>query len=62
MGILITLSVIMLPQLALTSKTLVGFNLDFIVLCFKSASKSCSSESSSPCSFRSRSIWQNLPV
>lgn len=35
MGLLITLTVIFLPNIALTSKTLVGFNLEFILLCFK---------------------------
>ena len=35
MGLLVTISIIMLPQLALTSQTLVGFNLNFILLCFK---------------------------
>lgn len=35
MGFLIVLSVIFLPQIALTSKTLVGFNVEFILLCFK---------------------------
>lgn len=35
MGLLIVLTVIFLPQIALTSKTLVGFNLEFMLLCVK---------------------------
>jgi type III secretion protein T len=35
MGLLIALTVIFLPNIAITSKTLVGFNLEFILLCFK---------------------------
>src|ERR1700722_14962343 len=35
MGLLIALTVIFLPNMALTSKTLIGFNLEFILLCFK---------------------------
>src|SRR5689334_21157896 len=35
MGILIALTVIFVPHMALTSKTLIGFNLTFIILCVK---------------------------
>jgi type III secretory pathway component EscT len=35
MGLLIVLTVIFLPQMAMTSKTLVGFNTTFIFLCAK---------------------------
>lgn len=35
MALLVVLTVILLPHIAMTSKTLVGFNLNFIVLCFK---------------------------
>jgi type III secretion protein T len=35
MGLLIALSVILLPHIALTSETLTGFNLTFILLCVK---------------------------
>jgi len=35
MGLLIVLTVIFLPNIALTSKTIVGFNLEYILLCFK---------------------------
>lgn len=35
MGLLIALTVIFLPNMALTSKTMIGFNLEFILLCFK---------------------------
>ena len=35
MGLLIALTVVFLPNMALTSKTLIGFNLEFILLCFK---------------------------
>jgi type III secretion protein T len=35
MGLLIALTFIMLPHILLTSKSLVGFNAEFIALCFK---------------------------
>lgn len=35
MGLLVVLTVIFFPQMALTSKTMMGFNLEFILLCFK---------------------------
>ncbi|MGC1879511.1 MAG: flagellar biosynthetic protein FliR [Rhabdochlamydiaceae bacterium] len=35
MGLLIALTVIFLPHMALTSKTLIGFNVTFMVLCVK---------------------------
>lgn len=35
MGFLITLTVIFLPEISLTSQTLVGFNVTFILLCIK---------------------------
>ncbi len=35
MGLLIVLTVIFFPQMALTSKTMMGFNVEFILLCFK---------------------------
>ena len=35
MGLLIALTVIFVPQMAVTSKTLIGFNLTFIILCVK---------------------------
>lgn len=35
MGLLIALTVIFLPNMALTSKTMIAFNLEFILLCFK---------------------------
>ena len=35
MGLLIVLTFVMMPQIALTSKTMVGFNIEFVVLCFK---------------------------
>jgi type III secretion protein T len=35
MGLLIALTVIFLPNMALTSTTLIGFSLEFILLCFK---------------------------
>ncbi len=35
MGLLIALTVIFLPNIALTSETLVGFNMTFIILCVK---------------------------
>src|ERR1043165_7176667 len=35
MGLLIALTVIFIPHMALTSQTLIGFNLTFIILCIK---------------------------
>ncbi len=35
MGLLVVLTVIFLPHMAVTSKTLIGFNFDFILLCGK---------------------------
>jgi type III secretion protein T len=35
MGLLIALTIILLPHMAITSKTLIGFNFEFLVLCFK---------------------------
>lgn len=35
MGLLVVLTVIFLPHMAVTSKTIIGFNLDFILLCMK---------------------------
>ncbi len=35
MGLLIVLTVIFLPQMAMTSKTMIGFNMEFIFLCVK---------------------------
>jgi type III secretion protein T len=35
MGLLIALTFVMLPQIAVTSKTMAGFNAEFILLCFK---------------------------
>lgn len=35
MGLLITLTVIFIPHMALTSETLIGFNIHFILLCAK---------------------------
>lgn len=35
MGILIALTVIFIPHMALTSKTMIGFNVTFIILCVK---------------------------
>lgn len=35
MGLLIALTVIFIPHLALTAKTMIGFNLEFIILCVK---------------------------
>lgn len=35
MGILIALTVIFIPHMALTSQTLIGFNMTFIILCVK---------------------------
>ena len=35
MGMLITLTVIFLPNIAMTSQTIVGFDIPFVLLCFK---------------------------
>lgn len=35
MGLLVAITIVMLPQIALTSKTMIGFNLEFAMLCFK---------------------------
>jgi type III secretion protein T len=35
MGLLIALTVIFVPQIAITSKTLIGFNMTYIILCVK---------------------------
>jgi len=35
MGLLIALTVIFIPQMVLTSKTMIGFNIEFIFLCIK---------------------------
>jgi type III secretion protein T len=35
MGLLVVLTVIFLPHMAITSKTLIGFNIEYILLCMK---------------------------
>src|SRR5690242_11819080 len=35
MGLLVALTFIMLPHIALTSKTMIGFNIEFTLLCMK---------------------------
>src|SRR5215475_1240704 len=35
MGLLIALTVIFVPQIAITSKALIGFNMTYIILCVK---------------------------